>query len=73
VKKFIVYSIRWVSQQLAIPFWMVGHIHLSTNVYSDVRELVVSLGLNLVVAVGFFLDYLKEIQNDRATDTKQKD
>ena len=59
MKKFITFLLIWVSQQLAIPFWLVGHVHLSMSmdVYSDVKILFASLGMNLIVAVGFWLDY----------------
>ena len=59
MKKFITFLLIWISQQLAIPFWVVGHIHLSFNwdVYSDAKILFASLGMNLIVAVGFVLDY----------------
>ena len=59
MKKFITFLLIWVSQQLAIPFWVVGHIHLSMNLdaYGDVKTLFASLGMNLIVAVGFWLDY----------------
>ena len=59
MKKFIIFLLIWVSQQLAIPFWIVGHVHLaiSWEVYSDVKILFASLGMNLIVAVGFILDY----------------
>ena len=57
--KFIKFLLIWISQQLAIPFWMVGHIHLSlsTATLSDVKILLASLGMNVVVAVGFWLDW----------------
>ena len=57
--KFIKFLLIWISQQLAIPFWMVGHIHLSlsTDYLSTVKILFASLGLNAVVAVGFWLDW----------------
>ncbi len=42
---------------MAIPFWIVGHIHLSFNTYKDIHEIFVSLGLNILVAVGFIIDY----------------
>ena len=71
--KFTLYLIRWISQNLAIPFWMVGHIHITTNVYGDIKEIVMSLGLNIVVAIGFVLDYRIERKNDRTTDTEQED
>jgi len=38
VKYFLKYTLSWVSGNLAVPFWMVGHIHLSTNVYEDIYE-----------------------------------
>ena len=59
MKKFITFLLIWISQQLAIPFWVVGHVHLSFNldVYTDVKILFASLGMNLIVAVGFILDY----------------
>ena len=59
MKKFITFLLIWISQQLAIPFWLVGHVHLSFNwdVYSDAKILFASLGMNLIVAVGFWLDY----------------
>jgi hypothetical protein len=37
---------------------MVGHIHLSTNIYEDIYEILASIGMNLIVAVGFIIDYL---------------
>ena len=61
MKKFITYLLLvWISQQLAIPFWVVGHVHLSMSnwdVYSDAKILFASLGMNLIVAIGFWLDY----------------
>jgi len=59
MKKFITFLLIWISQQLAIPFWVVGHVHLSFNwdVYSDAKILFASLGMNLIVAIGFWLDY----------------
>jgi len=59
MKKFITFLLIWISQQLAIPFWIVGHVHLSMNLdaYSDVKILFASLGMNLIVAIGFWLDY----------------
>jgi hypothetical protein len=65
---FIKFTLIWISQNLAIPFWIVGHIHLSIHSYHDLVELASSIGMNIVVAVGFFLDY----NNDRTTNTKKK-
>jgi|TARA_R100000482_G_C5127611_1_gene149715 hypothetical protein len=59
MKKFIRFVLIWISQQLAIPFWMVGHVHLSFNwdVYSDAKILFASIGMNILVAIGFWLDW----------------
>jgi len=66
--RFVKFTLIWISQNLAIPFWIVGHIHLSIHSYHDLVELASSIGMNIVVAVGFFLDY----NNDRTTNTKKK-
>jgi hypothetical protein len=58
MKYFIKYLIVWISQNLAIPFWMVGHIHLSLNIYEDMYELIASIGMNILVAIGFMISYL---------------
>ena len=57
MKKFLVFLVIWISQNLAIPFWIVGHIHLSVNVYNDIKELLASVGMNIIVAIGFYLDF----------------
>ena len=35
MKKFIKFSLIWYSQQFAIPFWVVGHVHLHLVTYQD--------------------------------------
>ncbi len=67
--RLIKFLLIWISQNLAIPFWVVGHIHLSIHNFHDLIELLSSIGMNLVVAIGFVLDY----RNDRATNTSKKD
>ncbi|MAO23189.1 MAG: hypothetical protein CMJ25_20745 [Phycisphaerae bacterium] len=67
--RLIKFSLIWISQNLAIPFWVVGHIHLSIHSFHDVIEILSSIGMNLIVAIGFVLDY----RNDRATNTSKKD
>jgi len=65
--KFLKYLLLWISGNLSIPFWMVGHIHLTVNVYEDVYEILASFGMNIIVAIGFWLswkDYKKEIQSE---------
>jgi hypothetical protein len=58
VKLFVKYSLLWISQNLSIPFWTVGHIHLMTTVYEDIIELTMSLGMNIIVGVGFYVGWL---------------
>jgi hypothetical protein len=55
--KFINYLVRWISNNLAMPFWVVGHIHLSINIYEDITEIIASFGMNIIVAIGFWLDW----------------
>ena len=57
---FIKYLVVWISQNLSVPFWMVGHVHLSVNVYEDIYELLASFGMNVLVAAGFIIDYLEQ-------------
>jgi len=57
---FIKYLVVWISQNLSIPFWMVGHVHLTMNVYEDIYEILASFGMNIIVAVGFIIDYLEQ-------------
>jgi hypothetical protein len=57
--KFLKFALVWYSQQFAIPFWIVGHVHLSLATYSDAKEIIASLFMHLGVACGFWLDYRK--------------
>lgn len=70
--KFIKFLVIWISQNLAMPFWIVGHIHLTTNVYEDLYEILASVGMNLIVVAGFLMDYINSIKIDRATNTEKK-
>jgi len=67
--KFVRFLLIWISQNLAIPFWVVGHIHLSIHDFHELIEFVSSIGMNVIVGIGFYLDYK---QHDRTTDTNQK-
>jgi hypothetical protein len=60
VKHFLKYLVVWISQNLSVPFWMVGHVHLSVNIYQDIYELLASFGMNVLVAAGFIIDYLEQ-------------
>jgi len=57
ITEFIKFLLIWISQQLAIPFWIVGHIHLSIHSFHDLYEILSSIGMNIIVAVGFYIDY----------------
>ena len=61
--RFLKFLIVWISQNLAIPFWMVGHIHLMTSIYDDILEILASVGMNLIVAIGFFIDYKQQTKH----------
>lgn len=63
MKHFLRYTVIWISQNLSIPFWVVGHVHLSVNVYQDLHEIIASVGMNLIVAIGFIIDYLEQRKN----------
>ena len=66
--RFLKFLLVWISQNLAIPFWVVGHIHLSIHNFHELYELLGSIGMNVIVAIGFLIDY----NNDRATNTEEK-
>lgn len=57
--KFAKYLLSWISQNLSIPFWMIGHVHLTMNIYEDIYEILASFGMNIIVAIGFYIDWLK--------------
>ena len=61
MKKFLIFLVIWISQNMAIPFWMIGHVHLSLNVYQDIHEIIASVGMNILVAIGFYLDYKQNL------------
>jgi len=66
---FLLYSIRWIGSNMAIPFWVVGHIHLTMNVYKDIHEIIMSAGMNIVVALAFWLEW-KEHKKTNPIDKK---
>jgi hypothetical protein len=57
VKDFLRYLVVWISENLSIPFWVVGHIHLTMNIYEDLYEILASLSMNIIVFIGFFISY----------------
>ena len=64
MKHFLKYLVIWISQNLAVPFWMVGHVHLTMNVYEDIYEILASFGMNILVAIGFIINYLKQKKDE---------
>jgi hypothetical protein len=60
--KFVKFLIKWIASNLSIPFWVVGHVHLTLNVYQDFHEIFMSFGMNLVVALGFWLEWKESKQ-----------
>ena len=69
--KFAKYLLIWVSQNLAVPFWTIGHIHLMTTVYEDITEIISSVGMNIIVVVGIFVDYRDKNRDD--SDKREDD
>jgi hypothetical protein len=63
IKKFFKFSLIWYSQQFAIPFWVIGHVHLHLNEYNSWIELISSLLMHAAVGVGFFLDWKEYNKN----------
>ena len=55
--EFAKYTIKWIASNLSIPFWIVGHIHLTMNVYKDIYEILASCVMNIIVAYGFWLEW----------------
>jgi len=68
MKAFAKYLLIWVSQNLAVPFWVVGHVHLSLNVYEDVTEIIMSMWMNIIVIIGIIVDY-----RDKRDDCDKED
>ena len=57
LKEFGKFALIWYSQQFAIPFWIVGHIHLHLNEYRDIIEVSSSVFMHFMVALGFWFDW----------------
>lgn len=59
MKYFIKYLITWISCNLSMPFWIVGHVHLTLNIYKDIYEILMSLGMNIIVGIGFWIEWIE--------------
>jgi len=55
--RFVKFALIWYSQQFAIPFWIVGHVHLHFADYHAALEAGASVLMHVSVAVGFWLDW----------------
>jgi hypothetical protein len=65
MKQFLIFTITWIASNLSIPFWAVGHIHLTVNVYKDLHEIIASCGMNILVAIGFWIEWKNNIKQNR--------
>lgn len=63
--QFIKFTLMWISQNLAIPFWVVGHVHLTINIYEDIHEIIASFGMNIIVAIGFWIEWKNNIKQNK--------
>jgi hypothetical protein len=50
---------------------MVGHVHLMSSVYEDIHEIIASCGMNILVAIGFIIDYLEQKKQTMGTEKKK--
>ena len=57
VGRFGKFALVWYAQQFAIPFWVVGHVHLHFANYHIAVKAVASALMHIAVAVGFWLDW----------------
>ena len=51
VMEFLKYTVKWIASNLSIPFWVVGHVHLTMNIYKDIYEILASVSMNLIVGI----------------------
>jgi hypothetical protein len=65
VKRFIIFFITWVSSNLSVPFWIVGHVHLTINIYQDIHEIIASCGMSILVATGFWIEWKNHSNQNR--------
>jgi hypothetical protein len=63
--RFLKFTITWIASNLSIPFWVVGHVHLTVNIYEDIHEIIASFGMNIIVAIGFIIEYKTNTNNKR--------
>lgn len=65
---FVKYALIWYSEQFAIPFWVVGHVHLHFTDYHATLDAIGSVVLHVLVALGFWFgwqNYREEHSEDQ--------
>jgi hypothetical protein len=62
--EFFKFFIRYVASKLAVPFWVVGHIHLTINTYDNLKTIMMSLGINLLVLLAFWFEWT-EVRDEK--------
>jgi hypothetical protein len=72
-KAFLEYSLIWYSEQFAVPFWVIGHVHLHLAEYPDLLETLGSAALHLMVALGFWIGFRKSQHTDDLDDLDDPD
>jgi predicted metal-dependent TIM-barrel fold hydrolase len=60
---FLSYTIRWIGSNMAMPFWIVGHVHLTVNIYEDIYEIIASVGMNIIVILAFWMEWNDQRKN----------
>jgi hypothetical protein len=65
MKNFLIFTVTWIASNLSIPFWVVGHVHLTYNIYEDIYEITTSFWLNILVAIGFWIEWKNNIKQTR--------
>jgi hypothetical protein len=70
MKNFIKYTIIWISQNLAIPFWAVGHVHLSMQLL-DENAYLKDLAVGTLETIKHMPDYEEAIDKLKAQVTEK--
>jgi hypothetical protein len=65
MKKFLIFTVTWIANNLSVPFWVVGHVHLTINIYEDIHEVMASMGMNIIVATGFWIEWKNNLKQNR--------
>jgi len=61
--KFLRFALIWYAEQFAIPFWIVGHVHLHFADYHAMLEAGASALMHIAVGWGFWLGW-KEYERE---------